>query len=568
MPEELADNSNVKPAEEDASAPQPPELSDVNLNVLYSVVEQMANLLSDATSFRENVRKKVADKQLAPEWNDVVEMLPNQPLLKKVGEEWYWLFDINANPLQVPEPQKEVGAPPAMQPVKFEPGQVAYIEDKIRMVDGVNEAVQFYTESRLNLETLGAELRLLAISPDYSTFSLSVSNYRASAGPGPLELTYSSLPSDKSVIEEYSHNLGNAIKAIKRFLFLGELLVYWKTPTPFSRLRTDTLRLLAGDLDFDKHSTSQIDALLAEFSSDFEPYEQQNKALFDQIATENAPLNTPWVQSMQQRLNEIFVPTPIPNPPPGSANPMSDPIGVYFQNRSRALILHARNKKPLIRLTLIELKARVGSNMPPFHGDPDTIPLFDYANALNATKLYPTPNSAVFAILLLAKLGFGKELAELIFKYSFTFAERTADLAEAARVGWRPGERVFLVLGGASEQRVQAGQEDLLVQAKGLGSSLLEWRISPTHAVLPVHRDDIGSIAIAYPGANDAFIFNLEFTMTIIDEGVPVVAAPGVPSTPVYYIGTQPLGRPTGLDEAVTAIQKNNPPTPPNARVA
>jgi hypothetical protein len=536
------------------------KLSDVDFDLLYSAVEQMSNLLSDLGLFKANVSQKIARKQLPQEWSDVVEILPDKPLLQKVGEEWHWLFDINANPLQIPPVSSEiVGAAVAMRPMPLEPGQVAFTELQIKFVEEVDTAIRFYTEDRLNLESLGSDLRLVEISPTYNSFTLAASGYRANAGPGPMELTYPSLTADKPLIEEYAANVRHSLNSIKRTIFLAELLATEKKSANApsgSRIRTEMMRLIAGDLDFGGLSTAQIDALLAEFEEDFEESEPATKAAFERIEQDQSPLDQAWVLQLQDDFKSLSLARSV------MVSAAPDPVQVYFSYRARALILHARNKQPLKRLSLVELIARSAFDLPAFHGDPETIRLLDYADSLAATKKYPNLSAPVFALALLAKLGFGKQVESLTFLFAATFGEElTADLAEAARSSRRSGERAILILGGTSEERVPVGAQTLIRQQKGEGSYAAAWTISKTHAVFPIHIGDIQNLGSPYPSINDPLAYSLEFTIEIHDEGFsPSMIM--VPQVPQATLGSPIVGKPNGLDEAIANIKKNLANTP------
>src|SRR5258708_2820084 len=106
MPENVPDAPiHDKEATEAVAVPSPlvqvdesdpvPDLSDEDFKDLYSAVQGMVHLLSDPSSFKNSIREKVEKKALSAEWNDIVEILPHAPLLQRVGQQWYWLFDIN-----------------------------------------------------------------------------------------------------------------------------------------------------------------------------------------------------------------------------------------------------------------------------------------------------------------------------------------------------------------------------------------------------------------------------------------------------------------------------------------
>jgi hypothetical protein len=211
--------------------------------------------------------------------------------------------------------------------------------------------------------------------------------------------------------------------------------------------------------------------------------------------------------------------------------------------------------------------------LPAFHGDPETIRLLDYANALAATKKYADSpvttgspaldfSAPVFALALLAKLGFGKQVESLTFSSAPSFGEDlTADLAEAARTGRRSGERAILVLGGSSEERIPVGAQTLIRQQKGEGSYAAAWTISKTHAVFPIHMSDVPSFRFVYESINDDLTHRLDFTVEIHDENLlpDLVIAPQLLQA---ALGTPIVGTPKSLDEAIANITKTFPKAP------
>jgi hypothetical protein len=542
-------------------------LSDVDFDLLYAVIEQMAHLLSDRDLFKGNVSQKVAQKQLPREWTDVGEMLPGQPLLKKSGDEWHWLFDINANPLQLPPIASVIAGPAAMQPKAAEPGQVAFTESKITFVEAVEEAIRFYTDQRLNLDKLGTDLRLLAISPTYISFSMAASSYRASAGSGPMEQTYPSLTTDKALIEEYERNIRSALKSIKRTMFLAELLAWEKisgNASPGTRTRDEMIKLIAADLDFNHLNAAQIDALLAEFKDDFEPDRQAARDAFERIALDDTPLSPAWVRQLEEELQILgkayYSP---PYNAPGAAPISRDLAEIYFAGRGRALIMHARDKRALKRLSFAELTARAVLELPPLHGDPEMIRLLDYSDSFVATKSRSNKFAPLFELALLATLGFGKQIAAQVPLFAGPLSatvgeELTADLIEAAKSSRRSGERVMLVVGGSLEQRVLVGSQFLVQQPKGEGSYAAAWTMSKTHAVLPIHHSDIQYLGMFIPGPTYDLVPSLELTLEIHDVGLTSIA-PFNPQIPQALLGSPDFGTPTSLDDAIANVRKNFP---------
>jgi hypothetical protein len=559
----------------DGTDPEP-DLSEVDFESLYSAVEQMANLLSDPSNLKNSIREKVEKKALPAEWNDIVEILPNAPLLQRVGEEWHWLFDINANPLQIPEAiaaRTAKAAAAGMQPAPPQQGQVAYVEDQIREVNEVNAAIRSFTEERLTLEELGTELRLLPISPTYNSFQLCASSYHAHAGAGPMEQTYTSLTSDKSLIEEYTTRVRESIKAIKRTIFLAEFLGYEKlvftapptqlSKSPTSRLRAEMMRLLATDLEFMRFSAPQIASMLAEFKNEFESNEQAISNEFQKIEPDVSLLDANWISQIQSRMNELYVPTGLAAPSRFDQNWLD----LYFLNRAKALILHLRNKQNLKRLSLRDLRVLVScilpspgqpKEAPAIYGDPDNIPLLDYADALSATRMYPTETALFFALTLLVKLGFGKQIESFVFEAAGALGEESAsDLLDAARANRHAGERVYLVLGGPPEQSVAVGNVNLVRTRKGEGSYAANWRLSRTHAVFPVFAGDTFHVTQPpHPKLNNSSLSGLEISVEIQDEGVPFGSFVG-PQTLQGTLGSVTVGKPATLDEAVAVIKKN-----------
>jgi hypothetical protein len=540
----------------------PPELSEADFGTLYSAIEQMANLLSDPDSFKNRLRGRIANKILPPEWADLVEILPDKPILQRVGEEWHWLFDFNANPLQVPNVRPETaGQSAAMQPAPLEPGQIAYAEAQIKEMERVDAAIRLFTEDHLNLENLGNELRLIPISPSYSSFLACAGNYRYNAGAGPMELTYPSLLSDKSQIQEYSANVRGVLRAIKRTIFLAEFLAYEKNPpppppvlhvSPTPRARTEMMRLIAADLDFNTSTTTQIDSQLAELKSEFEPAEEAFHEQFVKIEQETSPLDPEWVRLLQNRMREVSQQTR-----PWGPIDRSDWLDIYFFSRAKALVLHARNKQTLKRLSLKELRVVAVSDVPAFHGDPDNIRLLDYADVLAATTRSSNPSALAFTLALLAKLGFGKHVEALAFEFAPTFGEDlTADLIEAARSGQRAGERVVLILGGSSEERVPVGDKTLVRTRKGEGSYAADWKISNMHSVYPVHFSDM-KVGLPSPGVGGPLINRLGISMEIQDEGVQVALLGAMVRQGL--LGSPGVGKPPSLDDAIAIVKNNYP---------
>jgi hypothetical protein len=546
-----------------------PDLSEVDFGSLYSAIDQMANLLCDPNSLKNSIREKIARKALSGKWADVVEMLPDKPLLQRVGDEWHWLFDINANPLQIPDVTLKNGAKRAsMQPTPSQPGQVAYTEALISGVERVNAALRFFTEDRLTLEELGTELRLLPISPTYNSFQLCATNYRANAGTGSIEQTYPSLASDKSLIQEFAASVSNAVRTIKRTIFLAEFLTYAKhslsaspvqPPTsPTSRLRSEMMRLLATNLDFVQLTGQQIASMFAEFKSEFEENEQATREEFQGIDQDASSLDENWVAQIQGRIDELSVQTE-----PFTVSPDAQSwIDSYFITRAKAFTLHLRNRQKLKRLSLRDLRVLAYwklpypqgqlPEVPAIHGEPDNIPLLDYANALSATRSYPGRSSLVFALTVLVKLGFGKQVQALVFQFATTLGEESAaDLMDAARASQHIGERVLLVLGGLPGQHVPIGSGGLMRTRKGEGSYAANWTLSKTHAVFPVHVTDIAGL-LPYPN-KDPLFFGMEISMEIDDEGV----SPGHIGAPALQgsLGSSMIGKPTNLDDAVAIIK-------------
>jgi hypothetical protein len=559
-----------------------PDLSEVDFNSLYSAIEQMANLLCDPNSLKISIQEKIRQKTLPAEWNDLVEVLPDKPLLQRVGNEWHWLFDINANPLQIPDTTpKSAAEPAAMQPAPPPQGEVAYVEALIKDVEQVNAAVRVFTEDRYTLEGLGAELRLLPISPTYNSFQLCATNYGANAGAGPTEQSYSSLSSDKSLIQEYATSVQNSLRALKRTIFLAEFLTYGRLsfppipgqppPLPTSRWRSEMMRLLATDLDFARLSAPQIDSMLAEFKNEFESDERATSEEFQKIEQDTSPLDENWVSQIQGRINELFGKAEPSVAPSVASSDGQNWLDLYFLNRAKAFILHLRNKQNLKRLSLRDLRVLASwklsfspgplSDVPAIHGDPDNIPLLHYAEALSATRAWAQGSSLFFALTMLLKLGFGKQVEALVFQFATELGEESAaDLLEVTRSNYRTGERVFLILGGLPEQRVAVGGGDLVRSQKGEGSYAANWTLSKTHAVFPVHVSDLANVRM-FPNTNQPLVVGLEISMEIQDEGLSssVFGAQVLQGS----LGSVAVGKPTNLDDAVALTKKIYPNSAP-----
>jgi hypothetical protein len=531
----------------------------------------MVRLLSDPYRFKNSIREKVEKKALSAEWNDIVEILPNAPLLERVGQQWYWLFDINANPLQSPKEGATLAAKAAgMQPAPPKQGQTAYVEAQIKEVEQVNAAIRYFTEDRLTLEELGTELRLLPISPTYNSFQLCASNYHAHAGAGPTEQAYASLTSDKSVIEEYAAGVRESVRAIKQTIFLAEFLAYEKhgfarlvQKSPTSRLRSEMMRLVAMDLDFIRFSAQQIGALLSEFDREFERNEGAISNEFQKIKQDASPLDENWISQIQSRMNDSYLQAA----PDRAVSEQQNWLDLYFLNRAKALILHLRNKQNLKRLSLRDLRILVSwtlpspqgqpMEVPAIHGDPDDSPLRDYADALSAARTYVSESSLFLALTLMVKLGFGKQVQAIVPEVAGALGEDSvSDLLDAARANRRAGERIVLILGGQPETRIAVGNANLVGTRKGEGSYAANWTLSKTHAAFPVHVSDLDAFRGPYPKLNKSLVFFLDISMEIQDEGVSsTVGSQGLQGS-LGSFGQLAVGKPANLDDAVVVIKK------------
>ena len=556
-------NGTADPNAQETDAEQASLLSDVDFNSLYGSIQQAAYLLSDPKSFKASIQYKVTKKDFSEEWNDVVGMVPDHALLQFVGQEWHWLYDINANALVIPEPSADVAEEPVvLQPAPVRQDPVADTLAAIDEIEQVNAAIRLYTGDRLTLEELGTDLRLLPVSPTYQTFETSASQYRANAGAGPVEQTYSSLGSDKSQMQSYSGIVKTALKAMKRVIFLAEFLACERRrfrsqgddtlASPGSRLRFDMVRFLAKNLDFVRLNAAQIDSMLAEAGDEFEEGESAIGKQFKEINSDVSPLNRDWATQIQERMKELCqgtAPLILRDPPDVWTN-------YYFRDRADAMILHLRNKQDLKRLSLRDLRVLAsvrllsGFDVPALHGDPEKMPLLDYAEALSATRLYTTPSAFTLAVTLLIKLGFGNQVETFLVQYLTGFNnDDVSDLFEAARANRRTGDRVILVLGGSPDARLYLGDNDLVTTNKGEGSYAAKWTLSKLHAVYPLHANDGGNLFSPPLPNTMPLITGLELSMEMRDEGLP--PTPMMPEIPCVSLGIPPVGKPTSLDDAV-----------------
>lgn len=557
QPAPLAPTASSAPASLDARPV--PEISERDFKDLYNAVEDVARFLSDPAAFRSVLQDKINRKEFRAEWSPLIEMLPDKPVMIGTPAGWQWLYDFNGNPIAM-----ETLASPASQllePGAFQPGQVAYIQARIAIVNDANAAVTLFTEERLTLENLGNELRLLPIAPTFDSFSKAAENYRANAGDGPQENTYTSLTSDRDVIESYYRNLEKSLASIKRTLFLAEWLAKQRMPVPDSRTRTEMIGLIARELDFAVLNQAQIGGTLAQFRDEFERYGVH--LWFADLDRDEERLDERWAQNTMAQLL-----------PAGA--PPSDRVANYFLVRAKKLILHIRNRRPLPRLTLEELTARATTDVASFHGDPDSIPLLDYANALVSTATFPSVESLAFALALCAKLGFGRKLERLVHQVSgFLDPALAADLAEAARNGVHSGETILLVLADADVAQTSstlppppspyvAGPAplgppwNLVPRLRGNPSLASQWKPSPTHAVLPIHYTDAPFLAYLYPPTGMSIPTNLDFSLQLRDVNVPEpfeVAVPVISSRMKLPLASEFKT----LDEAVATLRKVMP---------
>jgi hypothetical protein len=534
-------------------------LSDVDFEGLYSVILQAANLLCDSGSLKASIRDKVTKKTFSVEWGDLVDMIPDSAILQRVGDEFHWLFDINATPLKIPEVRADATAKPALlQPAPVLQDPVAATLADIAEVEQVNEAVRQFTEERLTLEQFGTELRLLPLSPTYRSFEVSTSQYRANAGAGPVEQTYPSLTSDKTLIQSYAATVRASLKAIQRLIFLAELLAQerqlYSTPgnssaSPGSLLRSEMLRSLAKNLDFARLAMNQIDAMLREMGSEFAEGDETIRDLYAEIGADNSlSLDRNWPSAFGERLGRYFTQA-VPFVGRGTV----DWLDNYVRGRTQAILLHLRNRQDLKRLSLGDLRVLASlRDVPAIHGDPDNMSMLDYADALTFTRKYPPIDGVALSLALLIKLGFGKQVGTVVLQHNIQLGSAVSDLFEAARLNERTGERVLLVIGGAPDSRVSLGAIDLVDMRKGEGSYAANWTISPTHAVYPVHIGDVDNLLFSALPNGGPLVLSLELTVEIHD--LDVMTGVAMPEIPSFKLPGPPAARLT-LDDAIAAAK-------------
>jgi hypothetical protein len=457
-------NVGLDPHSTADEGPYPP-ISAEDADLLFGMIRQMAGFLQDPLGFAESVRQQF--NPLPENWHDILEVLARDPILGKQGDNWYWLYDFFGNP-QVPPPSKQMAAAPKAADGGEKLGStVPEVRAVIARIRGVDSAVSEYTEQRLNLDKLAIELRLLEVSPDYSTFENSAGSYLANAGPGPDEVPYASLSTDRLVLQQYYDLLNRCWLNMKWAFFIAAAIgIEENQERANTRARTYAIRLVAGDLDFSRLSTDQLQAVLGEFENDLaevDPTAEHLRKAHDELIA--YPLVGEWFEVMSLR-TEI-------EPPLWTPADFSPRISAYFRSRFKALILHIRNGKPLRRLTLMELSTRLKTAAPPFHGDPNTMTLATYADVLSVPGMFP---GLEFVYACAIKLGFGLEIGNMNLVPVFQ-QEDAFDLMEAAQLVIRGGERVLLILGN---RPVPGKTEPLLAQF---------WTISQRHAVFPAYSE-------------------------------------------------------------------------------
>jgi hypothetical protein len=447
-----------------------PPITIEDIDLLLGMIRQMAGFLQDPLGFAESVRQQ--RNPLTERWHDILEMLARDPILGKQEDNWYWLYDFFGNP-QAPPPSKQMVATPKAADLSEKLGTtVSEVRAVIAKIRGIDSAVSEYTEQRLNLDQLAIGLRLLEVSPDYATFEHAASSYLANAGPGPDEALYASLSTDRLVLQQYYDLLNRCWLNMKWAFFIAAAIgVEENQARTNTRTRTNTIRLVSDDLDFSRLSTDQLQAVLGEFENDLaeiDPLAEHLRKVYDELIAH--PLDKGWFEVMSLRTET--------EPPLWKATDEGVRIWAYFRSRFKALILHIRNGKPLRRLTLLELSTRFHSSVSPFHGDPNTMTLATYAEALfqaGPGHLEALP-AYEFVYACAIKLGFGPQIS-IMSLVPTVQQEDTFDLMEAAQLVIRSGERVLLILGN----RLTSGKGELpLVQI---------WTISQRHAVFPVYSE-------------------------------------------------------------------------------
>ena len=141
-----------------------------------------------------------------------------------------------------------------------------------------------------------------------------------------------------------------------------------------------------------------------------------------------------------------------------------------------------RNAAPLRRLTLTELLLRMSDKVPPFHGNPNSMTLSTYAQAL--WKAMVSSGKLIgFVLACMIKLGFAELVRTLIADSKISSgldSKALRDLEEAAETVTRTGEHVLLVL---NDKEPPTRSSTTPGQAADVAAHM--WTISMKHSVLP-----------------------------------------------------------------------------------
>jgi hypothetical protein len=312
---------------------------------------------------------------------------------------------------------------------------------------------------------------------------------------------------------------------MKRAFFLAELLAFRhekpRDPARVSRY----LGALAFELRFPAHPFDELTALLKSFEDDFNWLDMKSPEFetlqeFKKIEWEPDLITADWLTDL---VTGILLRQ---WPPPLAAETA---IPDYFTDRFEALMRSIRTGEPLSRVRLSGLRLRVDEQVPSFRGDPNDIPLAQYARVLRESEKFGPPE---FPLGLLCQLGFGAEVEQYVLQSATNFdGGRLKLLISATPQRKYSGDRVFLLLREPPDRTVEIEGQKYTTATRPY-SRIESFVPSRVHAIAPGFWLSERST----PGWT--YIFSSQPVLFLLDGAVSDYVK-GVPSRRVVFIQDQ-----------------------------
>ena len=337
------------------------------------VIEQ-----KEAVEQKEVIEQKEAVEQKAPIETPVFEVQTAFAPLKQIQ-------------LQPPNPPIDATAPrpwtdaQAQAPVDA----IGKLQEIIRTVQAVDQEIRNSTEERLNLDRIASELRILDISPPFEAFQSAARTLTES-----LRMPSQNVPPDcVSILTQYDANLRRGWGALLNAFRLAAFLNTASGRVLNPRSQNAALRFLSSELEFASLSTNQITEVLLDELRPHDPAKPPEMPPMPAPPQDDlgpVSLQKAWMEGAQLGYTERI-------------DDSLDGLKRLYERRAHDLILHMRSGNRLPAVDRTELLLVYKGSLTHFSGDPNTIPLGDYARALAGA------NAALaegFIMAALLKLGF------------------------------------------------------------------------------------------------------------------------------------------------------------------